>query len=185
MKLCIDPGHGMSNRRQGVYDSGATSGVFTEADIVLQIALSGKWIGKTEFGLNIFMTRDDDSDSNPVSLRDDKAELADCTHFISLHCNAASGNATGTETFYRDSRDKVLARIVQDSALSAWNLKDRGLKTESDSQHSRLAVFDFDGPCCLLETGFIDRKSDRDKLLSRDNRITFWRKLFNSLKDQN
>lgn len=181
MKLCIDAGHGYANRRPGLYDPGATVGNFTEADIVLQVALSGRWIAK-EYGIATFLTRDDDSDPTPVGSRDDKAEAADCTHFLALHCNAATGAATGTETYYRDGRDKAWASTVQNHALAAWDLRDRGLKSESDSQHNRLAVFDFDGPCALLEIGFIDNETDRLRMLSRDRRIEFWHGLFKSLR---
>ena len=182
MKLCIDPGHGASNRKAGVYDPGATLGNFTEADIVLQVALTGQWLAKTEFGIPTFLTRDDDSDPDPVGTRDDRAEAAGCTHFLALHCNAASGSASGTETFYRDGADKSFAAQVQRAALGAWELKDRGLKTEADSQHSRLAVFDFDGPAALLEMGFIDNEIDRARMLSRDRRIAFWRAILTALK---
>jgi len=181
MKLCIDAGHGNSNRRNGIYDPGATVGHYTEADIVLQVALTGKWLC-AQAGIETFLTRDDDSDPAPVGSRDDRAEAADCTHFLALHCNAASGNATGTETYYRDGADKRFAQQVQDAALLGWELKSRGLKTEADSQHSRLAVFDFDGPAALLEIGFIDNETDRPRMLSRERRIKFWEKLIAALK---
>lgn len=182
MKLCIDPGHGNSNRRAGVYDPGATVGQFTEADIVLQVALTGKWLC-AQAGVETWLSRDDDSDPDPVSTRDNRAEAAGCTHFLALHCNAATGTATGTETYYRDGADKSFAAKVQVSALSAWSLRDRGLKPEADSQHPRMAVFDFDGPCALLEIGFIDNPIDRPRMLSRDRRIAFWASLIASLTE--
>ncbi|MGC4043505.1 MAG: N-acetylmuramoyl-L-alanine amidase [Armatimonas sp.] len=185
MKLCIDPGHGNSNRKSGVYDPGAEYGKDTEAAIVLEWALTGKWIAK-ERGIPVFLTRDDDSDPTPVSTRDDRAEQAGCTHFLSLHCNAASGSAHGTETYYRDSQDKAFAQKIQQAALKALELRDRGLKTESDSQHTRLAVLDFKGPASLLELGFIDANAeiapDRGRLKDRNRRITFWNTLFDVLE---
>jgi N-acetylmuramoyl-L-alanine amidase len=178
VKLCIDAGHGASNRRTGVYDPGAVSpSGTTEADVVLLWALTGKHILASEFGIDVFLTRADDRDPNPVGGRDDEAEAADCTHFISLHCNAASGTASGTETFYRDGADKSFALKVQAAAVAVLGLKDRGIKSESVSQHGSLAVFGFDGPAALLEIGFIDHPVDRQKMLSRDNRIAFWRTL--------
>lgn len=180
MRLCIDPGHGFANRRPAVYDPGACGGGVCEADIVLQWALSGKWI-LNQLGIATWLTREDDRSSDPVSSRDDRAEQAGCTKFISLHCNAASPQATGTETFYRDATDRAWAAKVQAAALVALGLRDRGLKTESQSQHSRLAVFDFDGPACLLELGFITRQSDRTQMLKRENRITFWQALAEEL----
>lgn len=180
MKLCVDPGHGFANRRPGVYDSGAVGGGVEEADIVLQWALSGKWI-LGNIAIPVWLTRDDDSDPTPVGTRDDRAEQAGCGRFLSLHCNSAGSSATGTETFYRDAADKAWAQTVQNAALHALGLRDRGLKTEGASQQSRLAVFDFDGPACLLELGFISNASDRRKMLERDRRIRFWQKMAESL----
>ena len=75
MKLCIDPGHGKDNLNPGTYDPGAQSSGISEADVALTIALTGQWFCKQR-GIPVFMTRDDDSDSDPVRLRDDKAEAA-------------------------------------------------------------------------------------------------------------
>jgi N-acetylmuramoyl-L-alanine amidase len=180
MRLAIDPGHGWQNRRPGQYDPGACSGGHCEADVVLQWALSGRWV-LGNLGIATWLTRDDDRDSDPVSTRDDRAELAGCTKFISLHCNSANPGATGTETFYRDSADKVWAQKVQDAAIHALGLRNRGLKTEAQSQHPRLAVFDFDGPACLLELGFITNAVDRQAMLKRERRIAFWQKLAEDL----
>ena len=105
--------------------------------------------------------------------RDEQAELAECTHFLSLHMNAASAAATGTETFYRDRNDMLFAAKVQQAALAAMGLRDRGLKPEHASQHPRLAIFDFDGPCALLEIGFITNAKDREKAMKRESRIAF------------
>lgn len=172
MKICIDPGHGMNNRRPGSYDPGAQSGGVSEADVALQIALTIKWVFGQR-GISCWLTRETDQDSDPVSTRDDRAEDKGCTHFLSLHMNCADGSATGTETFYRDGADKAFAKRIQDIALDAWGLKDRGLKAEADSQHPRLAVFDFDGPAALLEVGFIDNSLDRGRAQSRDRRLAF------------
>jgi N-acetylmuramoyl-L-alanine amidase len=108
-------------------------------------------------------------------------EQAGCSHLISLHCNAAGPTASGTETFYRDSADKAWATKVQASAMEAMAGKNRGLKTEKDSQHSRLAIFDFDGPAALLEIGFVTHSGDRAKMLQRETRVKFWNSLLTQL----
>lgn len=179
IKLCIDPGHGSSNRKAGVYDPGACAGNLTEAGVVLEWALTGKWVCK-EAGIECYLTRDDDSDPNPVGQRDDKAERENCTHFVSLHCNAGGGH--GTETYYRDQRDKVLAQIANTCAHQSLGLPNRGVKSEGSSQHPRLAVFDFDGPACLVELGFIDNANDRLLLTKRECRLAFWRRFIGELK---
>jgi len=163
----------MSNRKRGVYDPGAVAGGVTEADIVLQWALTLKWVLSAN-GIDSFLTRSDDREDSPVSLVDDKAESAGCDFLVSLHCNGSeSPIVNGTETFFRDAADKSFAEIVHRSAMSAMKSNDRKIKPESQSQHNRLAVFEFDGPCCLLEIGFISNDQDRAKMLSRDIRLAF------------
>lgn len=179
MKLAIDPGHGMSNRKPGVYDPGACAGGYAEAEIALQWALAGKHIAN-EFGIPVWLSRDDDSDPDPVGARDNRALAAGCTHFLSLHMNAGGGK--GTEVFYRDGEDLAFGKVVLDAAVSAMGSFSRGMKTEGSSQHSRLAVLDFPGPAALLEIGFIDNANDRRRALDRDARIAFWRGLFERLR---
>jgi N-acetylmuramoyl-L-alanine amidase len=176
MKICIDPGHGMSNRKSGLLDPGAVSNGVAEKDIVLLWALTLKYY-LTKAGIPVFLTRTNDTDVAPVSSRDDRAEAEGCTHFISLHCNAGESRASGTETYYRDAADKNFANVIQNLAVGVLGLKSRGLKTEHDSQHSRLAIFDFDGAACLLELGFISNSNDRAKMLDLSTRTKFAEKL--------
>lgn len=182
MKICIDPGHGMSNKKTGVLDPGAVSNNgIAEKDVALLWALTLKYY-LTKAGIPVFLTRTNDTDSDPVSTRDDRAEAEGCTHFISLHCNDGESRATGTETYYRDTEDKNFAGVIQKMAIEVMGLRDRGLKTEHDSQHSRLAIFDFDGVACLLELGFISNSNDRTKMLDINSRVKFAEKLVNYLK---
>jgi len=181
MKLAIDPGHGMSNKRDDVFDPGAVAAGVRECDIALEWALTGKYI-LPQYGINHFLTRDDNLDEVPVGRRDDMAAAAHCTHFLSIHCNAADGKATGVEVYYRDSSDRAFAQLVLDSLVEATGLKSRGLKRESESQHSRLAVLDFGPPACLAEIGFLDNPHDRSVIRDRNVRLKFWAGLCRRLK---
>lgn len=184
LRLCIDAGHG--NKNSGLnagYDSGATAGGVAEADVALAWALAGRWLAK-EYGIEVYLTRDDDSDPTPVGGRDEQAERAGCTHFLSIHCNSGGSAASGTETFYRDDRDKQWAAVVNAAGVAAMGGKNRGVKHESESARKRLAVFDFDGQAALLETGFITNAGDRKKVQQRDTRVAFWRHLFAAMKGE-
>ena len=68
MKIAIDPGHGMSNRQQNVYDPGAThieNGYrHEEATIALKYGLTLKDLFRAK-GHEVFMTRDDPDDHAP------------------------------------------------------------------------------------------------------------------------
>jgi N-acetylmuramoyl-L-alanine amidase len=176
MKICIDAGHGLGNRNAG-YDPGAVGGGLEEADIALAWALTGKWVFERA-GIDVFLTRSSDAESAPVGGRDDEARHAGCTHFVSIHCNAAGWTVRGTETIYRDARDKPWAELVQGAAVMAVRSSNRGVKQESsiirEGKPLRLSVLDFPGPACLLETAFISNGSDRVRLVSRAVRIAFW-----------
>jgi N-acetylmuramoyl-L-alanine amidase len=176
MKLAIDPGHGFSNASNGTYDPGARGGGLEEADIVLAWALTGKWV-LTRAGIAVWLTRDDDTDETPLTTRDDRATAAGCTHFLSLHCNAAGENASGTEAYYRDARDQPFAATLLEAAVTTLRLPDRGLKPDSASPPGRLAVLDFTGPAALLELGFITSAKDREVLTTRASRVGFWNRV--------
>lgn len=163
MKICIDPGHGMSNRQNGVFDPGAThveNGFrFHESAVALRYALAVKDALRAR-RIEVFMTRDDEQDHAPVVRRAAMARAAGCDAFISIHLNDAESDAAhGTEVLYRD--DEALARRMQQVLVRATGLRDRGIKQRTD-----LAVLKFDGPAVLLELGFIGNDVDRAALLN-------------------
>lgn len=167
MKICLDPGHGMSNRKPGKYDPGATARLgakeVTEAQIVMDYANELRVILQA-YGHTVVRTRKDALDPAPVIERANIAMKYGCDVLISLHCNAANGSANGTETFYRGDKNKSLAKACNDAVVTALGTRDRGIKTESQSQHSTLAVLNFTR-AVLLELGFLDHAGDRAAML--------------------
>lgn len=163
MTIILDPGHGMSNKRSGVFDPGTVSNGVREADIALAWANELRGILQ-KMKHKVVRTRIDNEDPAPVWRRDDIARDYKGDRMISLHCNAATGKATGSEVFYRGADDLPLARKLSTAVAGVLGIKDRGAKSESQSQHSSLAVLDFD-KCWLLEIGFIDNEGDRAKML--------------------
>jgi len=97
MKICIDPGHGMSNRSPGVFDPGCThrenGTLFQEADIVLKYSLSLKDVLRAR-GIDVFMIRDDSSDPAPVGLRAKSAKSAGCDQ-VCIHPRERRGGGAG------------------------------------------------------------------------------------------
>lgn len=170
----------MSNIVPGVYDPGAVASGVTESDIVMAWAITGNYLAKLR-GIDTWLSRLEDTPA-PLGVRDDRAKAAGCTHYISLHCNAGVHTATGTEAYYRDNADRLLAASAVTAAVSALKLPNRGIRNESHSQHQRLSILDFQGPATLLELGFITNTRDRRAMLDRDNRIAFWTEFFNSLQ---
>lgn len=163
MTIILDPGHGMGNRTRGKYDPGATSGGVQEASIVMSWA---NCLRKhlMALGHKVVRTRVNATDPCPVSRRDDIAVAYGGKLMLSFHCNAATGLATGTEVFYRGADDKAFAEKLAAMVSANLGIRNRGAKTEASSQHSSLAVLDFD-KCWLIELGFIDNPSDRNKML--------------------
>lgn len=164
MKICIDPGHGMSNRQWGIYDSGAThveNGYqFQEADIALRYALAIKDALRAR-QVEVFMTRDDATDHAPVGKRATNAKDAGCQLLLSLHLNDVESDlANGLEVLYRDAEDRLLAERLLAALLPITAIRNRGVKKRTD-----LAVLKFDGPAALIELGFIGNDHDRGRLL--------------------
>lgn len=161
--IILDPGHGMSNRRRGEYDPGACAGGATEAAIAME------WSNELRTILiarkcRVVRTRVDAKDPAPVIRRDDIAVSYGGDLMLSLHCNSGGGKASGTEVFYRGEDDREMARRLSAVVSKALGIRDRGAKTERESQHTALAVMEFD-KCWLLEIGFIDHPGDRAKML--------------------
>lgn len=161
--IILDPGHGMSNRRKGVYDSGAVAGGVTEAAIALDWANELRTILRAQKH-NVIRTRVDAQDPAPVSRRDDIATSYGGDIMLSIHCNSGGGKPSGSEVFYRGEDDRALALKLSAAVSAALGIKNRGAKTEAESQHASLAVMEFD-KCWLLELGFIDNAGDRAAML--------------------
>lgn len=163
MRIALDPGHGLGNIRRGEYDPGATVGTIQEAAIAMS------WVNMLrealrDLGHTVVRTRVDAKDPAPVSRRDDIARAYECQRMVSLHCNASNGKASGTEVFYRGADDKPMAQALSRAVSRVLRIKDRGAKTEQESQHPSLAVLEFD-KCWLIELGFLDHPTDRARLL--------------------
>lgn len=159
----LDPGHGMSNRRSGRYDPGAVDAGVEEASIAMD------WVNELRAILlarkiPVVRTRRDAKDPTPVGARAGIARRYGGDILLSFHCNAASPSATGTETFYRGAANRPLAEAINSVVVAGLGLRNRGAKTEQQSQHGSLAVMSFN-PCFLVELGFITNPTDRARML--------------------
>lgn len=151
----------MSNRKTGVYDTGAIGGTLEEAGLVL---VWGHALRKAceAHGIPVFMTRVDRSEPAPLGTRVARAEREGCTHLISLHINDAdTPGANGIETLYRTPHSEVFAESLH-HLLGTMNLRDRGVIHRPD-----LAVLASKKmPSALLELGFIKSASDMSVVTS-------------------
>lgn len=185
----LDPGHG------GRYP-GAVYGGVSEAYVNLLISLDVRAALQAR-GHRVGMTRTSNTtvgstprpawhwDSDGVHLRPcdsacrhdapvadlqarvDKANSAGADIFISIHNNAASSSARGTETYHPgDSKTDLelsrrLARYVQDGIVTNVGTTDRGIH-----QVGFYVVRWSNMPAILVEVAFLSNSSDRALLLS-------------------
>lgn len=177
--VILDPGHGLSNRKSGVFDPGAVSNGVREADIVMDWANEIRAFLRCA-GYKVIRTRYNNDDPAPIGERASIARDFGGDIMLSIHCNAANGKASGTETFYRGEANRKKAEAINKAVVEALGTKDRGAKLESASQHKRLAVMAFQ-PCFLVELGFIDHEGDRAKMLDPELRAKACEAIANAL----
>ncbi|OMP66610.1 N-acetylmuramoyl-L-alanine amidase [Domibacillus epiphyticus] len=156
--IILDPGHGGS-------DPGASAFGLREKDVVLKTGLKvNNLFKKTPF--KVKMTRSTDTFIS-LNNRAAFAKKNNGNIFVSIHANAASASATGTESFYYSAANphvadsKLLASKIQDRMIAAWGLRDRGVKRGNYAVLRQNTV-----PATLLELGFITNKGDNNKLKS-------------------
>ncbi len=167
MKIAVDPGHGMGNRKAGRYDCGALGEGCEEAAIALEYGLTLKYL-LTQQSADVFLTRTSRDDPAPVSTRAARAAAAGCDHLVSLHLNSASGVASGVEVLYRDeAKDKPLAVKLERKLVEVTGFRSRGVIPRKNLAVLRFAA----GPAVLIELGFINNPEERDVLLHREHRI--------------
>jgi len=152
LTVCLDPGHGGE-------DSGAVGNGLLEKDLNLDIALKARPLIEAA-GFNVIMTRRSDV---YVSLEERCriANRARATVFVSIHNNAFTSTAKGTETFcYYDSEEgRRLAASIHHEVVARTKRVDRGLK-----EAGFYVLANTDMPAALLEGAFITNEEDAKHL---------------------
>lgn len=150
MLICLDAGHGGR-------DSGAVNGSRYEKNDTLKLAtiLRASLLKK---GLNVIMTRTDDSYSS-LKERSDFANKNKADYFISLHRNAfTDGTAKGVENWiYAPSNKKTedFAAVILGQIAKVGVSANRGVKKGNFHVTRETNM-----PACLLELGFISNAQD-------------------------
>lgn len=159
MKVALDAGHGA---RIGRPHTGACANGLVEDEVAMDLV---RRVGHhlRAAGHKTVLTRPDE---RLVSLAE-RARIARanrCDLFVSIHCNAGPPAACGVEALVAegDQRSRKIASVLVET-LARRGLRNRGVKWDSQSQHSRLAVLR--GTCrhmpaVLLEIGFLTNLCD-------------------------
>lgn len=176
--IAIDPGHGGS-------DSGAI-GVDGSYEKTYNWAYANLVKSDLEaMGAKVYLTRPetntrcggvyDSGTTADLQCRVDLAASVNANIFMSIHMDWTPG-ATGTTTFYNSTntwdgnenpypvQSKELATYVQNSAVSALGLADRGVQN-ANFYVNRMAKM----PSILIEAGFISNYSDIAVLLAKES----------------
>ena len=159
--LVIDAGHGGN-------DTGALGAISKEKDINLNVALAfGRYVERNCPDVKIVYTRKTDV-FIPLMERANIANRNKADLFISIHCNAAGGEAAGTETLVYSidgGPATQLANCIQSQIVNSLGTIDRGLK----ERPGLVVLKHTDMPAVLVETAFIDNANDSQLLTDRQD----------------
>ncbi|MGI6295483.1 MAG: N-acetylmuramoyl-L-alanine amidase family protein [Armatimonadota bacterium] len=167
--IALDAGHGAD---RGLPHTGCAANGMVEDELVLDFV--------TRIGHHIRLAGHKTVITRPtmklveLGSRGKMAIEAGCDMFVSVHANAGPATANGVEVFAAkgDERSYAIATQLSDR-LSKHDLRNRGPKWDSQSQHPRLRVLQDTYrylPAVLLEIGFLTNA--HDSALLKDK---YWR----------
>jgi len=159
--VCIDPGH------SGAIEPGAVCGPYTEAAIVMAIAMDTAAAVQAA-GYDVLLTRRGNIDTDDLQFRSDMANEAAADVFVSIHCNSfTKETARGVEVFHYPGsmQGHQLAVGVYLALANEQYTLERGVKT-ADFAVLRLT----DMPAILVECAFLSNEEDRAVLTSAAGR---------------
>lgn len=155
VKIYLDPGHGGT-------DSGASGNGLLEKNVTLDIARRVRNILTNEYSnATVRMSRTGDQTVS-LTQRTNDANQWGADFFLSIHINAGGG--TGYEDYIHNSlsdssHTASLRNIIHQEVVKLINMRNRGKKKANFHvlRESRMSAM-------LTENGFIDTKSDADKM---------------------
>jgi len=163
--VAIDPGHGDRPKRRKWLDPGAIDGKHYEKDYALKVAEAISAALKKS-GVEAIQTRTGDVEDagEKIQWRLDAAKEGEATAFVSIHMDSGASNAAGMKVLYGNEKSKDLAQAISDSNSV---MDSRGIQQRTD-----LGVLKFaGGPSALVEVGFINNASDREKVNKQATKI--------------
>lgn len=175
LTVVLDPGHGGT-------DGGATANGLVEKELTLKIAKYCKDELEKYNGVQVYMTRSDDTYLG-IGERVDKAKELGADVLVSIHINSATPAANGAEVYYPNENynpsvhkpGQDLAQQIQNQLVSL-GLTDRGIKvrnTQVDvypdgSKQDYYGIIryakEYGFPGIIVEHAFISNPDDAAKL---------------------
>lgn len=157
-KIFINPGHGGD-------DPGAVGNGLKERDVVLKIGKRVEdYLRAVGYDVKLFQY-------DGLQEICDSANAYGADLFVSIHCNAATGTARGTETFYYEysNAGRKLANCIQRQIVNSLGTYDRGLKTKISGGYDSYVCKYTNMPAVLVETAFIDNPDDAKLLVEHED----------------
>lgn len=157
--LLLDAGHGAK-------DPGTSGNGLVEKNLTLTMALKVEQYLNANSDIKVYMTRKTDVYPDNPSRARNANEVADL--MVSIHMNAASPSANGTETLYKPHSNEVpgkltslqAAQVIQNHMATAVGSANRGLKKRTDL----LILNNTKVPTVLLEVCFLTNAGDAIKI---------------------
>lgn len=156
MKVCIDAGHGGK-------DPGAMGATVAEKWIAMDVANRVAEKLRRD-GIEVVVTRSDDTFIE-LAERANISNNAGAAVFVSIHCNSASAEATGTEAWIYPGTtdDRRLAEDILQKLTARTGFRNRGVKEENFAV-LRLTKC----PAVLVELGFISNPREEQIMKTYD-----------------
>lgn len=104
-----------------------------------------------------------DSDEENLQQYVNRIKTGSGSVVIEYHFDAATPQATGTTSLVEVDADKfdiAFAKELSHATSSVLGIINRGVKSEADTRHKRLALMKEEGTICLHELGFITNAND-------------------------
>lgn len=154
-------------------DQGAVGNGYKEAELTYELRelIKNHLINITE---GVPIVTDDDAEALGGVVKAMNNVLNEKSISLSIHFNAATSAATGTEVIYptRHSMQEFKWAVELSKLVSSkLGLKDRGARDETMTARGKLYIRSLHGHNLLLEVCFITNKGDMDKYQKRKNLI--------------
>lgn len=161
MAVYLDCGHGLGNKKPGVFDPGAVGNGAREADVVRALADATMPLLQAR---GVDVRRAPDGTIATVRVPWQKKTLTTNDTFIALHMDsAASATASGCTVFYPDDAPHLRtdAERLVDAFAKGTGIRSRGAKPDTSTAVGYVAVLHAsDASAFLLECGFLGNVED-------------------------
>lgn len=140
-------------------DPGAVANGLHEANITVEFRdLVSKNL--TKMGASFIVDNDDERLGEVLA----RIKTGNGSVVLEFHCDAAaSASATGTTALIEaeaDRLDRAFAKELVDVTSEVLGIKNRGVKSETESHRGSLGLMREEGIICLLELFFLTNKQD-------------------------